>query len=171
MRPTWKDFSSALGFNQQYGGEDFEAQALIIKALQKNTRIQESKIAVLDFTDMGNPCRILLLPNPNDKSRDELIAEWFADKIFLLNETFYNDVDITISEEKSAAELIEDVYNAIYMAPVTETSGENLISEKPKRKYTKKVDKAIDIESGSEEVVKDSEAIMGDHGGLIDGLG
>ncbi len=84
-RGTWDDFTDKWGFSDGNGVEqrDFEARAIIISKLNGLPEFKGSNVRAVAYDRPGvhNPCLIILLPNPDGKPDDQLLADWIANKI------------------------------------------------------------------------------------------
>jgi hypothetical protein len=84
-RGTWDDFADKWGFSDGAGieGRDFQARSIIISKLNKLPEFKQSHIRAVAYDRPGvhNACLIILLSNPENKTDDQLLAEWQANKL------------------------------------------------------------------------------------------
>ncbi len=84
-RGTWDDFTDKWGFSDGNSVEqrDFDARAIIISKLNDLPEFKASNVRAVAYDRPGvhNPCLIILLPNPDGKRDDQLLADWIANKI------------------------------------------------------------------------------------------
>jgi len=82
---TWEDFTGKWGFHDGNSVEqrDFEARAIIISKLNGLQEFKASNVRAVAYDRPGvhNPCLIVLLPNPDGKTDEQLLADWLANKI------------------------------------------------------------------------------------------
>jgi len=83
-RGTWDDFSDKWGFSDGAGVEqrDFDARSIVTSRLNGLPEFNVARIRAVPYDRPGvhNPCLIILLPNPNHKSDDQLLADWTTNK-------------------------------------------------------------------------------------------
>ena len=83
-RGTWDDFSDKWGFSDGAGVEqrDFDARSIVASRLNGLPEFNVARIRAVPYDRPGvhNPCLIILLPNPNHKSDDQLLADWATNK-------------------------------------------------------------------------------------------
>ncbi len=84
-RGVWDDFTDKWGFSDGNSVEqrDFDARAIIISKLNGLPEFKASNVRAVAYDRPGvhNPCLITLLPNPDGKPDDQLLADWIANKI------------------------------------------------------------------------------------------
>lgn len=84
-RGTWDDFTDKWGFSDGNSVEqrDFDARATIISKLNGLPEFKASNVRAVAYDRPGvhNPCLIILLPNPDGKPDNQLLADWIANKI------------------------------------------------------------------------------------------
>lgn len=84
-RGVWDDFTEKYGFSDGASVEqrDFDARAIIISKLNNLPEFKANcvRAVVFDRPGVHNPCLIILLPNPDGKPDDQLLADWIANKI------------------------------------------------------------------------------------------
>jgi hypothetical protein len=84
-RGVWDDFTEKYGFGDGAGIEqrDFDARAIIISKLNSLPEFKTNRVRAVAFDRAGvhNPCLIILLPNPDGKPDDQLLADWIANKV------------------------------------------------------------------------------------------
>ncbi len=85
-RGSWyNDFTEKWGFNDGESIEqrDFDAREILISKLNGLPEFKASNVRAVAYDRPGvhNPCLIILLPNPDGKPDDQLLADWIANKI------------------------------------------------------------------------------------------
>jgi len=84
-RGTWADFASKFGFRDGETVEerDEKARSLVIVKLNSLPEFNQNRIRAVAYNRPGvhNWCLIILLPNPGNKTDDQLLNEWTANKI------------------------------------------------------------------------------------------
>jgi hypothetical protein len=84
-RGTWEDFTDKFGFSDGEACEqrDFDARAIIISKLNNLPAFKTSSVRVVAYDRPGvhNSCLIIILPNPDGKTDDQLLADWIANRI------------------------------------------------------------------------------------------
>ncbi len=85
-RGSWyNDFTEKWGFNDGGSVEqrDFDAREILIAKLNSLAEFKANNIRAVAFDRPGvhNPCLVILLPNPDGKPDDQLLADWIANKI------------------------------------------------------------------------------------------
>jgi len=84
-RGSWDDFTSKWGFGDGACSEDrdFRARDKIVSKLNADPGFQREKVTAVawDSTGSHNACFVLLFPNPDGLSAEELVAAWEGDRI------------------------------------------------------------------------------------------
>jgi len=84
-RGTWDDFTDKWGFGDGAGVEerDFQARSIIISKLNKLPEFKQNHIRAVAYDRPGvhNSCLIILLPNSDNKTDGQLLADWQANKL------------------------------------------------------------------------------------------
>jgi len=83
-RATWDDFATKHGFSDGSTSEerDFQARTKIVQKLNKTNAFKSAKVRAIEYDRPGvhNSCLIVLLLNLQNKSDDELSADWLDNK-------------------------------------------------------------------------------------------
>ncbi len=84
-RGSWDDFTSKWGFGDGACSEDrdFRARDKIVSKLNADPGFQREKVMAVawDSTGSHNACFVLLFPNPDGLSTEELVVAWEGDRI------------------------------------------------------------------------------------------
>ena len=82
-RGTWEDFTSKYGFDdgETVEDRDFRARKRLVAMLNKLPGMKGLRALEYDRPGVHNPCLIVLLPNPDDRSDRRLKADWEAGKV------------------------------------------------------------------------------------------
>ena len=80
---TWDDFTSKYGFSDGETVEqrDLQARKRLVRQLNQLPEFKELRSVEYDRRGVHNPCLVIILPNPNGKGDEELLADWRSRKI------------------------------------------------------------------------------------------
>jgi hypothetical protein len=80
---TWEDFTEKYGFGdgETVEGRDFRARKRLVAMLNKLPAMKGLRAVEYDRPGLHNPCLIVVLPNPEGRTDQQLNADWEAGKI------------------------------------------------------------------------------------------